>query len=229
MDKACFFCGAAPVAWQISVPVGLSLAFRSACQQGGDAPDPAWRQSVLKEVMAKATSRMALASGSKTPATGVCAECRAILEAPPPATAPLPVAQPIQVKRKGCAVLVAFTLSALVIAIGIMSLPGDRFPAFWKETGAIRAIQRLHAAQMQYYAQHGKYANTLAELGRPASGAARLAYQFTFATKQGGYTINAHPVHFGSDVNRTFFSDQSMVIRQNFGPEPATADSPELR
>jgi hypothetical protein len=85
MDQACFFCGASPVACRISVPIGLGLAFRAACQRGGDSPDPAWRQSVLKEVMAAPTSRAALAGGSKTPPTGVCAECRLILEAPPPA------------------------------------------------------------------------------------------------------------------------------------------------
>jgi hypothetical protein len=35
-------------------------------------------------------------------------------------------------------------------------------------------------------------------------------------------------VSFGSSGSRTFFSDQSMVIRQNFGAEPATANSKEM-
>jgi hypothetical protein len=38
----------------------------------------------------------------------------------------------------------------------------------------------------------------------------------------------AVPIAFGVSGNRTFFSDQSMVIRENDGPEAATADSREL-
>ncbi len=43
-----------------------------------------------------------------------------------------------------------------------------------------------------------------------------------------GYQIVAVPVTFGETGSRTFFSDQTMVIHQNKGPDPATAASPEL-
>jgi hypothetical protein len=36
-------------------------------------------------------------------------------------------------------------------------------------------------------------------------------------------------VAFGTSGSRTFYSDQSMVIRQNFGQEPATAASPIMK
>lgn len=225
MDQACFFCGATPIACQISVPVGFSLAFRSACHQGGDSPDPAWRQNVLKEVMAAPTSRVALASGSKTPPTGVCAECRLILEEP--ATAPVPEAQPIRGKSGGCAVVVAIAL-AVLIGLGVASFPGDRNPVFRRETGAIVAIRILNKAQVLYRLQYGEYASSLTELGTPGRGVASPGYQFTLARTMSGYTIHANPIHVGTDGYRTFFSDQSMVIRQNFGPEPATLISPEL-
>jgi hypothetical protein len=39
----------------------------------------------------------------------------------------------------------------------------------------------------------------------------------------------ASPIDPGSDGTRTFFSDQSMVIHQNLGPEPAALSNPELR
>jgi len=48
------------------------------------------------------------------------------------------------------------------------------------------------------------------------------------AGNQGGYVVNAVPVNFGTDGNKTFYSDQSMVIRSNDGPEPATATSKEI-
>jgi len=35
--------------------------------------------------------------------------------------------------------------------------------------------------------------------------------------------INANPIAYGSSGSRSFFSDQSMVIRENYGPEPATS------
>jgi hypothetical protein len=41
--------------------------------------------------------------------------------------------------------------------------------------------------------------------------------------------VNANPVVFGSDGIRTFYSDQTMVIRENYGPEEATEISKELR
>ena len=44
-----------------------------------------------------------------------------------------------------------------------------------------------------------------------------------------GYTINANPTAFGNTGSRTFFSDQTLTIRQNFSAEPATAASPEIK
>jgi len=41
--------------------------------------------------------------------------------------------------------------------------------------------------------------------------------------------VNANPVSFNSTGRRTFFSDQSHVIHQNWGAEPATLNSPEIK
>ena len=38
----------------------------------------------------------------------------------------------------------------------------------------------------------------------------------------------AVPIAFGSTGSRTFFSDQSLVVRENYGQEPATANSREV-
>ena len=54
-------------------------------------------------------------------------------------------------------------------------------------------------------------------------------YKFTLSANSGGYIINAAPVAFGVSGSRTFYSDQSMVVRQNFGQEPATVNSPEIK
>jgi len=39
--------------------------------------------------------------------------------------------------------------------------------------------------------------------------------------------VNANPSNYPTSGSRAFFSDQSMVIRENYGPEPATANSKE--
>jgi len=54
-------------------------------------------------------------------------------------------------------------------------------------------------------------------------------YTFTLTQTPQGYTITGVPDVFGTTGRRTFYSDQNMVIRQNWTQEPATAASPELK
>ncbi len=97
---------------------------------------------------------------------------------------------------------------------------------------------------MQHQAEYGCFAKTLEELGPPANGAApsaaaadligaeaageRNGYKFTMTGDGVGYQIQAVPISFGFTGNRTFYSDQTQVIRENDGPEPATIDSREI-
>ena len=114
------------------------------------------------------------------------------------------------------------------------------------EMRAIRAIRIITAGETQYLSQFGKYATSLAALGPPGNDilpgpqAADLipsslasvqkdGYLFTVAATQSGYSIHAEPLVFAKTAARTFFSDQTMIIRQNKGTQPATADSPEYR
>jgi hypothetical protein len=104
------------------------------------------------------------------------------------------------------------------------------------------AIRTLNAAQTQYQAQFGRFARSLAELGPPARGpenasaanliSAELAagerqgYKFTLISTPTGYTTTAVPSTFCG--SRTFYSDQTLVIHENVGPQPATASSKEI-
>ena len=85
---------------------------------------------------------------------------------------------------------------------------------------------------------------TLQELGPPPSGqpgpaAADLlpgdlakgkksGFIFQMQGTPGGYTMTVVPETYNSSGRRSFFSDQSMVIRENWGPEPATVSSKEV-
>ena len=139
--------------------------------------------------------------------------------------------------------LIVIAIILIILAMALPKLNKARMQAF--ETGAIKAITTIHTAQAQYYSQFGKYATTLVELGPPTSGnpnasAADListdlstgekgGYKYTMAATPEGYTINGNPTAFNNSGSRTFYSDQSLTIRQNFGQEPATVTSPELK
>ena len=139
--------------------------------------------------------------------------------------------------------LIVIAIILIIAAIAVPKLNNTRMNA--QEMAAVRQIHTIHTAQIQYYSQFGKYATSLAELGPPASGAAgpqaadllpktlaegkNSGYLFTVQGAPTGYTVNANPEAFNSTGRRTFFSDQTQVIHQNWGQEPATANSPEFK
>lgn len=138
--------------------------------------------------------------------------------------------------------MIVIAIILIIAAIAVPKLSNQRQNA--QEMAAIQQIRSIHQVQIQYYGQFGRYAASLGELGPPASGtpgpqASDLipksladgkgtGYLFTVQGTPSGYAINANPEQFGSSGRRTFFSDQTGVIRQNWGQEPATANSPEL-
>jgi prepilin-type N-terminal cleavage/methylation domain-containing protein len=148
--------------------------------------------------------------------------------------------------RRGFSLIELLIVVAIILILAAIAAPKlnqNRMHA--QETAAIREMQTIHTAQTQYYSQFGRYATNLAELGPPAGGqegpsAANLipgelakgqksGYKFTLTGGPGGYTLQAVPEVFGNTGRRTFFSDQTLVIRQNWTAEPATVASPELK
>jgi len=145
-----------------------------------------------------------------------------------------------------------FTLIELLIVIAIIvvliSAAAPKFSQYLmsaRETAALGAIRTIHTAQTQYTSQFGRVATSLTELGPPASGqegpaaanliAADLAsgikggFKFVMELTPTGYRIIATPVVYNRDGRRSFYSDQTMGLRENWGPDPATANSPEIK
>lgn len=97
------------------------------------------------------------------------------------------------------------------------------------ETAAAAQIRNVHAAQATFYSHSQRFAKDLAELGglipkRLASGKAN-GYVFSLRSSEEGYTITAVPEKPGKS---SYYSDQLQIIHRSDGPEPATAESPEL-
>jgi prepilin-type N-terminal cleavage/methylation domain-containing protein len=149
-------------------------------------------------------------------------------------------------RRKGFTLIEMLIVVAIVLIIAAVALPRlDKARMQTYETACIQEIKTLHTAQAQYLSQFGRFATKLEELGPPTGGqtgpaAADLVqgdlakgqksgYNFTLTGGPAGYTIVAVPTVFNSTGRRTFFSDQTLVIRQNWGAEPATAQSGEIK
>lgn len=147
--------------------------------------------------------------------------------------------------RRGFSLMELLIVIAIILIILAVALPKmDKARMNASEMAVIRQIGTIHTVQAQYLSQFGKYAATLTELGPPTSGQAGPAaadlmpqslaggqkdgFIFQMQGTPGGYTINANPMTFNATGRRTFYSDQSLVIRQNWGPEPATVSSKEL-
>lgn len=140
--------------------------------------------------------------------------------------------------------LIVIAIILIILSIALPQMSKSRMHA--QEMAAIAEIGTIQKAQVQYYSQFGQYATALTQLGPPASsGAAEgpqaaglipaslangsgSGFTFTLTATPTGYALTAVPKAFGSTGRRTFFSDQTGIIRENWGQDPATQQSAEL-
>ncbi|HMF76356.1 MAG TPA: prepilin-type N-terminal cleavage/methylation domain-containing protein [Bryobacteraceae bacterium] len=141
--------------------------------------------------------------------------------------------------------LIVIAIILIILSIALPQMGKARMHA--QEMAALKTVNTVNTTQVQYYSQFGKYAISLAQLGPPvgagtqegpeaaglipaslASGSSS-GYVFTITATPTGYALTAVPKTFGSTGRRTFYSDQSGVTRENWGQDPPTVTSPEVK
>jgi prepilin-type N-terminal cleavage/methylation domain-containing protein len=149
-------------------------------------------------------------------------------------------------RRRGFSLIELLIVIAIILILAGIALPKiNQQRMLANETAVKKELQSIQAAQTQYYSQFNRYATSLTELGPPVGGATgpsgadlitktlaegkHNGYVYTLQATQQGYAVNANPESFGGTGRRTFFSDQSGVIRENWAQEPANAQSPESK
>ncbi len=141
--------------------------------------------------------------------------------------------------------LIVIAIILIILSIALPQMSKSRMHA--QEMGAIATLKTINTVETQYMSQFGQFAGSLTQLGPAASGGAaegpqaaglvsgNLAsgstggYNYTITATPAGYSVSAVPKAFGSTGRRTFFTDQSGIIRENWGQEPATLTSPEIK
>ncbi|HYM12623.1 MAG TPA: prepilin-type N-terminal cleavage/methylation domain-containing protein [Bryobacterales bacterium] len=140
--------------------------------------------------------------------------------------------------------LIVIAIILIIAAIAMPKLTKARMFAY--EMAGIRTLHTINTAQAQYFSTYGRYATTLTELGPPAGGAASTAaaadlisgdlalgtksgYLFTMVGTPQGYTANANPQVYNTTGSRSFFTDETTVIREHLGNEPASKSDPEIK
>ena len=131
-------------------------------------------------------------------------------------------------------IMFVITIIGIVASFAIPYLSETTAAA--RESGAITNVRSLVTSQLNYSLtkSFGSFAADLATL--QASGyidsvlgsGTREGYLYSLSGNSIAFTIQARPITYGSTGNRSFFSDESAVIRYNSADAPADTSSPPL-
>jgi len=141
--------------------------------------------------------------------------------------------------------LIVIAIILIILSFALPKMNQARMHA--QETGAMAALRTIYAMEMQYQSQFGQFATSLSQLGPPSSagaaqgpsaaglisaglaGGTASGYNFTIAPNTTGYAVTAVPKIFGNTGRRTFYTDETGAVRENWTQEPATVNSPEVK
>ncbi len=147
-------------------------------------------------------------------------------------------------RQKGFSLIELLIVVAIILIIAAIAIPNLlRSKMAANEASAVGSLRSLNTACVTYSTTYGSYPAGLSNLGpgSPAtsttadlidsvlSSGTKSGYKFAFTAGGGNttYTITAIPVTVGTTGQRSFFTDQSGVIRANTtGATPTVSDPP---
>ena len=142
-------------------------------------------------------------------------------------------------KQKGFSLIELLIVVAIILIIAAIAIPNLlRSKMAANEASAVGSMRTINTTSVEYSTTYGGYPPTLVSLGGPAGGSAtsssaelidavlaggtKSGYTFAYtagATDSNGnyvsYTMTGQPTSMGVTGQRTFFTDQSGVIRAN--------------
>ncbi len=134
-----------------------------------------------------------------------------------------------------------FTILELLVVIGItMTFAAIATVGFKevqlraRETAAIQHVMTLQKAQTQYYVVYRRYAPQIADLGTEGLIPDHLAtgilggYIFELDGQEAAFRVNARPNPFETAGKRSFFTDETLVVRQTKDNRPAARNDPPV-
>ncbi len=139
--------------------------------------------------------------------------------------------------KKGFTLIELMIVVAVIGVIAAFAVPNlVKSKSAGREAAGIAAVRSLGNAQVMYVSvrNSGTFAADLSVLEAAglidsvlASGSTD-AYSLSVSGDSSGFEINARPLGYGSTAIRSFYSDESGVIRFNTADAAATAGSPGL-
>jgi prepilin-type N-terminal cleavage/methylation domain-containing protein len=147
--------------------------------------------------------------------------------------------------RRGFSLIELLIVIAIILVIITVAVPPyQRAQMLAREMAASKAVQTIQTDEVIYQSQYGHFASSLRQLGPPDAGPSIAAaaglisgalasgtlggYKFTLTGTADTYAITASPVAFGSSGVKSFYLDQTGILRAAEGQEPATSASPEF-
>jgi prepilin-type N-terminal cleavage/methylation domain-containing protein len=147
-------------------------------------------------------------------------------------------------ERRGFTLIELLIVVSIILIILAIAIPHvDKQMRLARETAVVREVGSIQVAEAQYHAQFGTY-GTLAQLGPPVSGTdgheganlipkalvdgKKNGYVYSLMPTADGYALTAVPETPTAD-SRSFYSDQTLTIRNNWNPELATLTSPAIK